>query len=167
MVNDINGFRAQGALRALKESDAALCIMHMQGTPQTMQAAPHYEDVLKDVKAFLHERINAAMREGIDARRLCVDPGFGFGKTLEHNLTLMKNLNGLMSNTGFPVLAGVSRKGMIGQLTGRAIDQRVAGSVAAALAAIANGASIVRVHDVAETVDAIKVWRATRPLPGG
>jgi dihydropteroate synthase len=160
MVNDINGFRADGALRAVKESDSALCIMHMQRNPQTMQVEPSYTDVVAEVASFLKQRVQALQGEGIDRRRLCVDPGFGFGKTLSHNLALLRQLDKLTEETGLPILAGLSRKSMIGQITGKPVEQRVAGSVAAALAAVARGAHIVRVHDVAATVDALRVWHA-------
>ena len=160
MINDVEGFRAVGALRLLSESDCALCIMHMQGQPQTMQHTPHYDDVVSEVGAFLRERAAAAVQEGIDRRRLCIDPGFGFGKNLSHNLTLLRSLGDMQSAVGLPLLAGLSRKSMIGTLTGRPAEQRLAGSIGAALAAVMQGARIVRVHDVAETVDAIKVWQA-------
>ena len=160
MINDVEGFRADGALRLLSDSDCALCIMHMQGQPQTMQQTPHYDDVLVEVGEFLKQRIAAAEDLGIDRRRLCIDPGFGFGKNLGHNLTLLNRLGELQSVVGVPVLAGLSRKSMIGTLTGRPAEQRLAGSIGAALVAVMQGAQIVRVHDVAETVDAIKVWQA-------
>ncbi len=160
MINDVEGFRADGALRLLSDSDCALCIMHMQGQPQTMQHTPHYDDVVAEVGEFLSRRVAAAEDLGIDRRRLCIDPGFGFGKNLSHNLTLLNRLGELQSAVGVPVLAGLSRKSMIGMLTGRPAEQRLAGSIGAALAAIMQGAHIVRVHDVAETVDAIKVWQA-------
>lgn len=161
MVNDINGFRAPGALSALNGSDCALCIMHMQRDPATMQQNPQYQDVTAEVSLFLQERMHTVEAAGIARRRLCVDPGFGFGKTLEHNLRLLKDLGRIASDIGLPVLAGVSRKSMIGALTGKPVEKRMAGSVAGALAAVAHGAQIVRVHDVAETVDALKVWHAT------
>lgn len=160
MINDINGFRAEGALTAVNESDCALCIMHMQNAPATMQVNPEYEDVTEDVTRFLNERVEMCLQAGIDRQRLCIDPGFGFGKTVEHNLTLLRNIGKLAQGLGLPVLAGMSRKSMIGAITGKSIEQRVAGSVAAALIAVAHGAFIVRVHDVAETVDALKVWQA-------
>ena len=160
MINDVEGFRAEGPLRLLSESDCALCIMHMQGQPQTMQHMPRYVDVVREVGDFLRERANAAMAIGIDRRRLCIDPGFGFGKNLSHNLTLLGQLGDLQSAVGLPLLAGLSRKSMIGTLTDRPSEQRLAGSIGAALVAVMQGARIVRVHDVAETVDAIKVWQA-------
>lgn len=160
MINDINGFRAPGALSAVQDSDCGLCVMHMQATPETMQQAPQYEDVVGDVIAFLAARVQAMTAAGIERARICVDPGFGFGKTLEHNLALLRGLGRIRDELGLPVLAGMSRKSMIGAITGRAVEGRSAGSLGAALAAVAHGARIVRVHDVAETVDALKVWHA-------
>lgn len=159
MINDINGFRAPGAIEAVRDSDCALCIMHMQSVPQTMQDQPQYADVVGEVIAFLRERIATMTAAGIDRERLCVDPGFGFGKTVEQNYALLRATGRLRSELGLPVLAGLSRKSMVGAVTGRPVEQRLAGSLAGALAAVAQGAEIVRVHDVAETVDALKVWR--------
>lgn len=160
MINDINGFRAAGAMSAIKESDCALCIMHMQRDPLTMQLQPEYGNVLEEVIEFLEERVAALRQEGITESRLCVDPGFGFGKTIEHNLLLLKNIDAIQKRLQLPVLAGLSRKSTIGVLTGKPVEERMAGSVAAALAAVRYGARLVRVHDVAETVDALKVWAA-------
>jgi dihydropteroate synthase len=160
MINDINGFRVEGALSAVKESDCALCIMHMQNDPQSMQVKPHYDNVTREVTDFLRERVAVMDREGIERNRLCIDPGFGFGKTLEHNVALLKNIGQISAELGVPVLAGLSRKSMLGAITGKPVEQRLAASIAAALAAAAHGAHIVRVHDVAETVDALKVWQA-------
>lgn len=160
MINDINGFRADGALQIVAEADCALCIMHMQNDPQTMQLKPEYLDVYAEVREFLRDRIGLMQQSGIARERLCIDPGFGFGKTLEHNVTLLKNIDRLQEELGLPVLAGVSRKSMIGNLTGKSVEQRTAGSLAGALAAVAHGAKIIRVHDVAETVDALAVWQA-------
>jgi len=162
MINDINGFRAPGAIDAVRDSDCALCIMHMQSDPQHMQLAPSYADVVDDVIAFLRERIGALLEAGIDPRRLCIDPGFGFGKTVEHNYALLKATGRLIEETGMPLLAGLSRKSMIGAVTGKPVERRAAGSVGGALAAVAQGAIIVRVHDVADTVDALKVWQAAQ-----
>lgn len=162
MINDINGFRAPGAIDAVRDSDCALCIMHMQSDPQHMQLAPSYADVVDEVIAFLRERIDALLEAGIDPRRLCIDPGFGFGKTVEHNYALLKATGRLIEETGMPLLAGLSRKSMIGALTGKPVERRAAGSVGGALAAVAQGAIIVRVHDVADTVDALKVWQAAQ-----
>ena len=159
MINDINGFRAPGAIEAVRDSDCALCIMHMQSVPQTMQDQPQYADVVGEVIAFLRERIDTMTAAGIDRERLCVDPGFGFGKTVEQNYALLRATGRLRSELGLPVLAGLSRKSMVGAVTGRPVEQRLAGSLAGALAAVAQGAEIIRVHDVAETVDALKVWR--------
>ena len=160
MINDINGFRAPGAIEAVKDSDCALCVMHMQGTPQDMQARPDYEDVVADVIAFLRERVDALLAAGVARERITIDPGFGFGKSVEHNYALLRSISRMESELGLPVLAGLSRKSMIGAVTGRSVEQRLAGSLAGALAAVAQGARIVRVHDVAETVDALKVWQA-------
>lgn len=160
MINDVNGFRAPGAIEAVRDSDCGLCVMHMQATPQTMQQAPAYRDVVREVIDFLRERVDTMVRGGIARERICVDPGFGFGKTLEHNYALLRDLGRIGDEVGLPVLAGLSRKSMIGALTGRPVEDRVAGSIGAALAAVAHGARIVRVHDVADTVDALKVWLA-------
>ena len=161
MINDINALRAPGAIEALSEGSAAVCLMHMQGEPATMQQSASYDDVVADVAAFLAERASACVAAGIDRHRIVLDPGFGFGKTVEHNLTLLRRLSEIAA-LGYPLLAGLSRKSTIGVLTGRNVDDRMAGSVAAALAAVARGAGIVRVHDVRETADALKVWRAVQ-----
>jgi dihydropteroate synthase len=160
MINDVNGFRAPGAIEAVRDSDCGLCVMHMQATPQTMQQAPSYADVVREVIDFLNERVGALVRAGIARERICIDPGFGFGKTVEHNYALLRNLARIRDEVGLPVLAGLSRKSMIGAVTGRTVEERVAGSIGGALAAVAHGAKIVRVHDVAGTVDALKVWHA-------
>jgi dihydropteroate synthase len=160
MINDINAFRAPGAIEAVAGSDCGLCVMHMQGTPQDMQAQPVYEDVVEEVGAFLRARAEALLTAGVARERVTIDPGFGFGKTVEHNVALLRRIGSLQRDLGLPVLAGLSRKSMIGALTGRSVEQRMAGSLGGALAAVAQGARIVRVHDVAETVDALKVWNA-------
>lgn len=160
MINDVNGFRAEGALSAVKNSDCAVCIMHMQRDPGSMQLSPEYGDVIEDIVMFLLERMQAMKIQGVDRCRICVDPGFGFGKTLDHNLALLRNLDQIAKKIGLPVLVGLSRKSMIGALLGKPVEQRMAGSVAAALVAVQHGARIVRVHDVAETVDALKIWQA-------
>ncbi len=160
MINDINGFRAPGALEAVLDSDCGLCVMHMQGTPASMQLQPAYKDVVAEVIAFLNVRVEAMTAAGIERERICLDPGFGFGKTVEHNFALLHNVGRIQRECGLPVLAGVSRKSMIGAVTGKPVEQRLAGNIAGALAAIAQGARIVRVHEVVETVDAIKVWQA-------
>lgn len=161
MVNDVNGFEAPGALQAVAGSDCAICIMHKQGNPQTMQQAPQYADVVVEVRDYLQQRIAAAEQAGIARDRMVVDPGFGFGKALDHNLELLRRLDAVAA-LQVPVLAGLSRKSMIGKLTGRDAGDRVAGSVAAALLAVQRGAAIVRVHDVAATRDALAVWQAVR-----
>lgn len=157
LINDINALRAPGAVEVAAASDAGICLMHMQGTPQTMQDNPVYEDVIAEVKAFLYERVEACRAAGIGRERIVIDPGFGFGKTSEHNLELLRGLDRFVA-TGYPVLVGLSRKSVLGRLTGRKVTERVAASVAAAIAAVARGASIVRVHDVAATRDALAVW---------
>jgi len=156
-VNDVYGFRGEGAVEAIAKSDTGLVVMHMQGTPGTMQKEPRYDDVVAEVTRFLLDRAQALETAGVARRRIALDPGFGFGKTVEHNKQLFRALPQIASH-GYPVLAGVSRKKMIGDFTGRPEGERTAGSVAAALLAVQNGASIVRVHDVKETVDAINVW---------
>jgi dihydropteroate synthase len=159
MVNDVRALRTEGALDAVARSDAAVCLMHMQGEPATMQVAPSYGDVVAEVRVFLAARVAAAEGAGIARERIVVDPGFGFGKTLAHNLALLRGLPAIAS-LGVPVLAGLSRKSMLGAITGRDVGDRLAASVAAALAAITRGAAIVRVHDVRATVDALRVWQA-------
>ena len=159
MVNDINALQEEGALAAVAGSNAAVCLMHKQGVPQTMQQQPHYTDVIAEVSAFLRARISAVEAAGIARDRIVIDPGFGFGKTLAHNLDLLRELETFCA-LGVPVLAGLSRKSMLGAITGRDVRERLAASVAAALLAIQRGAAIVRVHDVRETVDALKVWDA-------
>lgn len=159
MINDINGFEAAGALEGIADTACAVCIMHKQGSPQTMQQAPRYHDVVAEVGAYLRQRVDAAVAAGITRERIVIDPGFGFGKTLDHNIGLLRGL-GKLAKSGVPVLAGLSRKSMIGALTGRAVDGRLPGSIAAALIAVRHGAAILRVHDVAETRDALAVWMA-------
>jgi len=163
MINDIRGFQEPGAVEAVAESDCGLCVMHMEKLPQTMQVAPHYQDLISEVTTFLQRQVSKLDAAGIERNRLCVDPGFGFGKTLVHNMTLWQNLGRIRDMLKLPLLIGVSRKAMIGDLTGRAPGERMVGSVAAALAAAEQGARIVRVHDVAETIDAFAVWHALRP----
>jgi dihydropteroate synthase len=159
MINDVNAFRAEGALDALVPVNAGLCIMHMQGEPRTMQLAPHYHDVVEEVGAFLSERAHAAERAGISHERLLLDPGFGFGKSLQHNLQLLRHLDRI-AGLGWPVLIGISRKSMLGKITGREVGDRVYASVAAALLGVMRGARIVRAHDVRATRDALAVWSA-------
>ncbi len=159
LINDVNALRAAGALEAAAEAGVPVCLMHMQGEPRTMQRDPRYQDVVAEVRDFLADRIAACEAAGIPAKRLLVDPGFGFGKTLEHNLTLLRRLHELTSLRR-PLLVGLSRKSMLGALTGRPVEARQAASVAAAVLAAERGAAIIRVHDVAETVDALAVTRA-------
>ncbi len=159
MVNDVRALREKGAVEAVIESGAAVCLMHMKGQPRTMQRAPSYTDVVQEVRDFLVERALTCEAAGIARERIVIDPGFGFGKARVHNLDLMRALPQLAA-MGYPVLAGLSRKAIIGEITGRDIGERQTGSVAAALVAVARGAAIVRVHDVRETVDALRVWRA-------
>jgi dihydropteroate synthase len=159
MVNDVAALAAPGALEAVARAPVAVCLMHMQGEPGTMQANPSYREVVAEVRAYLAGRVAAAESAGIARDRIVVDPGFGFGKTLEHNLALLAGL-GELRLPGVALLAGLSRKAMLGKLTGREPHERVHASVAAALAAVQNGAHIVRVHDVAATRDALTVWQA-------
>lgn len=159
MVNDINALQNAAAMHAVASSNVAVCLMHKQGNPQNMQEQPHYQNVVEEVCAFLRERIAAAETVGIQRHRIVIDPGFGFGKALAHNLTLLRELK-MLTELGVPVLAGLSRKSMLGALTGQDVLQRLPASIAAALIAVQRGAAIVRVHDVRATVDALKVWRA-------
>jgi dihydropteroate synthase len=159
MINDITALTAPGALDVVAPTGAAVSLMHMQGEPRTMQKEPGYRDVVAEVAAFLEERVAAAERAGIARERIVVDPGFGFGKTVAHNFELLRNL-GRFTEIGLPVLAGWSRKSTLGTITGRSADDRLAGSLAAALLAVERGARIVRVHDVAATRDALAVLAA-------
>ena len=159
MINDIAALTAPGAIEACAGVDVGVCLMHMQREPQTMQAAPSYDDVVVEVRDFLAARAAACVDAGIARERIALDPGFGFGKTLAHNLTLLRSL-GTLKATGYPVVAGLSRKGSLGEITGRSVDERMPASLAAALCAVLHGAAIVRVHDVRATVDALKVWAA-------
>ncbi|MDO9220269.1 MAG: dihydropteroate synthase [Thiobacillus sp.] len=159
MVNDVMALQAPGALEAVAASDAAVCLMHMQGDPQTMQQAPCYANVVEDVLHFLQGRVHVCEASGIPRARLLIDPGFGFGKTLQHNLDVLKHLDRLLE-LGVPVLAGLSRKSMLGQLTGRGLDQREFAGVAAHLIAVAHGARVLRVHHVAAMRDALAIWNA-------
>lgn len=159
MVNDIDALQNAEALSAVTASRVAVCLMHKQGTPQTMQQHPHYQNVVAEVSDFLRGRIAVAEAAGIARDRIVIDPGFGFGKTLEHNLDLLREL-GRLRELGVPVLAGLSRKSMLGAITGQNVSQRQSASVVAALIAVQRGAAIVRVHDVRETVDALKIWNA-------
>ncbi len=161
LINDVRALQREGALDAAASTNLPICLMHMQGQPDTMQKAPSYDDVVSDIHAFLAERIDACAAVGINKERLILDPGFGFGKALEHNYQLLNQLD-TFHKLGLPLLVGVSRKTMIGKvLNDRPADQRLMGSVAAAVIAAMKGASILRVHDVAETCDAIKIVEAT------
>jgi dihydropteroate synthase len=164
LVNDVYALRGDGALSTAAKLDAGVCLMHMQGTPRTMQSNPSYHDVVAEVGAFLADRVEACVNAGMLRERLIVDPGFGFGKTFEHNLALLRSLDDLR-RLGVPVLAGLSRKSFVGKITGSDMDERVHGSVAFALAAMREGASILRVHDVKATVDAVAVWQAVYGWP--
>lgn len=159
MINDINALRAPGALELIAVSHAAICLMHMQGEPGTMQDDPHYDDIVAEVAGFFGERVAAAEAAGIPLNRIAVDPGFGFGKSLEHNLELLRRLGELVV-PGLPLLVGLSRKSMLGLLTGRAAPERVHAGIAAHVLAVERGARIVRVHDVAATRDAMAVLQA-------
>ena len=160
MINDIYGFRQPGAIEAVAQSRCGLCVMHMKGEPRTMQAAPpEYTDLIGEIGLFLGSRAQKLRATWVDPRRIVLDPGFGFGKTADQNFQLLRRLSSLRS-IGYPLLIGLSRKNMIGQATGRPVGDRLSGSIAAALACVSRGASIVRVHDVAATVDALKVWHA-------
>ena len=158
LINDVRALAEPGALEAAAASGCAVCLMHMQGDPRTMQRAPSYVDVVKEVKAFLDEHVQRCRAAGVSSDRIVVDPGFGFGKTLEHNLELLRRLRELHDE--LPVLVGLSRKSMVGTLTGRGAGERVHGSIALAVIAALNGARIVRAHDVAATVDALKMVAA-------
>lgn len=156
MINDVRALSREGALEAASRSGLKICLMHMQGQPETMQHNPDYLNVEEEVKSYLSERVELCLNHGVSKDRLFLDPGIGFGKSLEHNLTLLGNLSNL-AGLGFPLLVGASRKSMIGQITGREVHGRLAGSLGAAVMAAVGGAAIVRVHDVAETVDALRV----------
>lgn len=161
MVNDVRALRDDDALAAAAEGSTAVCLMHMQGEPRTMQADPHYDDVVGEVRSFLQERVSACVAAGISRQRIVVDPGIGFGKRVDHNLQLLAALPEL-AELGLPILIGVSRKSMLGTLLDRPVEQRLAGGLAVAAAAVLAGASILRVHDVAETVDAVKIAAALK-----
>jgi dihydropteroate synthase len=161
LINDVRALREPGALEAAAAGECAVCLMHMQGDPRTMQQAPSYVDVVKEVKAFLDARVHTCCIAGIALDRIVVDPGFGFGKTLEHNLELLRRL-GELATGEWPVLIGLSRKSIVGKLTGRGAGERVHGSVALAVIAALNGAQIIRAHDVAATVDALRTVAAVK-----
>ena len=159
MVNDVRALQEDGALEVVAKSNVGVCLMHMQGTPQTMQQNPHYDDVVNDVKAFLAARLQASIYAGMSANRILLDPGFGFGKTREHNITLLQNLESF-ADLGQPLLVGLSRKSVLGQVTGNDVDARLYASIAASVLAAQKGAKILRVHDVKATVEALKVVAA-------
>jgi dihydropteroate synthase len=158
IINDVRALQCPGALEAVADNECGLVLMHMQGTPRTMQQAPYYRDVTSEVAQFLSARVQSARARGIDGRRIAVDPGFGFGKSIEHNFMLLSELSAL-KQMQLPIVVGLSRKSMLGAATGRAVQDRVAASVAAAVLAVERGANIVRVHDVAATRDALRVWK--------
>jgi len=164
MVNDIDALRDAAAMHVIASSNVAVCLMHKQGDPITMQMQPNYQDVVADVADYLRKRIAAAEAAGIERNRIVIDPGFGFGKTLEHNLALLRQLHDL-TELGVPILAGLSRKSMLGALAGQDVTQRLPASIAAALIAVQRGAAIVRVHDVRATVDALKILNAVNGEP--
>lgn len=166
MINDVGALGAPGALEAARDLGVPVCLMHMRGEPRTMQVAPHYGDVVGEVRDFLAQRSAACVAAGISPERLVIDPGFGFGKTLDHNLALLARL-GELRDLGLPILVGLSRKSMLGAITGRAVGERLPASLAAALLAVERGASILRVHDVASTVDVLKVQEAVRLAASG
>lgn len=159
LINDVNALRAPGAIETAAALGVPVCLMHMQGEPHTMQQAPQYQDPVADIIDYLAGRVAACERAGIAQNRLLLDPGFGFGKTLDHNLALLGGLDRFLE-FGLPVLVGISRKSMLGAITGRDVGERVFGSIAAAIMAVERGARIVRVHDVGPTVDALKLWQA-------
>ncbi|WP_421219948.1 dihydropteroate synthase [Aeromonas enteropelogenes] len=160
LINDVRALQEPGALLAAAEADVPVCLMHMQGQPRTMQVEPHYDDLLEEVKAFFDERIAVCEAAGIGREKLLLDPGYGFGKTLAHNYQLLAEQRGLLEY-GLPLLVGMSRKSMIGNLLARPVDERLAGSLACALIGMQQGARIIRVHDVRETMDALRVgWQA-------
>lgn len=163
-INDVFALRREGAMDAAAELGVPVCLMHMRGEPRGMQEAPHYDDVVADVHGFLTQRIFACEMAGIPKKRIVIDPGFGFGKDAAHNLSLLAQLR-RFTELGVPVLAGLSRKRTLGEITGRGVDERIHASVAAALIAAQNGAMILRVHDVAATIDALKVWLAVAAVP--
>lgn len=161
LINDVNALRAPGALEAVANTEIGLCIMHKQGAPQTMQSNPVYDDVVTDVKYFLQQRMAALAELGVATERVIIDPGFGFGKTLEHNIALLRGLKELV-NIGVPVLVGLSRKSMLGKITGADVHDRLPASLAAAIYGVLQGAAIVRVHDVAPTKQALQLIEAIR-----
>lgn len=166
MINDVMALRAPDALEVVSASQAAVCLMHMQGEPQTMQQTPHYRDVVSDVQQFLQQRVATCVSAGIAPDRIVIDPGFGFGKSIAHNLSLLKNLAVLTAGE-LPVMVGMSRKSMLGALSGRAVDEREFAGVAAHVLALTQGARVLRVHNVAAMRDALAVWNAVEELKNG
>lgn len=162
IINDVQGLEDEGAIDVLaNHQHAGICLMHMQGLPENMQNQPNYQNVVQEIADYLQARVEACLEKGITANRITLDPGFGFGKTLAHNIAMMQHLNAFHSSQNLPLLIGVSRKTMIGEIIGQQQPQkRISGSIAAALFAVNQGAKIIRVHDVGETVDALKVWQA-------
>lgn len=161
IVNDVRALSSPGALQVVAESDVGVCLMHMQGNPQTMQNAPQYQNVVEEVSDYLFHRAQWCQQAGIDRERICLDYGFGFGKTVEQNFSLLANTDRFVQ-IGYPVLVGLSRKSSLGQVVGRDVQDRIVPSVVGALLAIQAGAQIIRVHDVAQTVDALKIWLMTK-----
>jgi len=159
LINDIAAFRLPGAVDAVCDSAVALCVMHMQGEPGTMQCSPQYANVVEEVEAFLDERVRTLLERGVARDRILLDPGFGFGKTVEHNLMLLRQLE-RFGEGGYPLLVGMSRKSMLGAVTGRDVGERVVAGAAAALIAVQNGARVVRTHDVGATRDVLRLWNA-------
>jgi dihydropteroate synthase len=159
MINDVRALQNEGCLDVIAQSDVSVCLMHMKGLPRTMQTSPQYTNIISDIVNFFEERITTCEQYGIKSERLILDPGFGFGKTLEHNYQMLAQF-ALFKKLNLPLLAGTSRKSMLGNLLNRDVDQRLAGSLATAILAVQQGANIVRVHDVAETVDAMKILNA-------
>lgn len=162
-INDVNALRAPGAIEAASELNVPVCLMHMQGTPDSMQNEPVYEDVTNEIKSFLDERVAACLDAGIKRKNLVIDPGFGFGKTVRHNLELLNNLQ-KFKKTGLPVLVGLSRKSLIEKVLGTPVDQRLPASLSLAVMAVQHGADILRVHDVAETRDAVRMTESVTAL---
>ena len=161
IVNDVRALEAPGAIEIVSQSAVGVCLMHMKGEPRTMQQAPRYDDIIQEVAEYLQGRADALHSAGVCRNRVCIDPGFGFGKTLAHNIILFQSLEKFMT-VGYPLLIGVSRKSMLGEITGQPVGRRTTASAVAAVLAISQGASIVRVHDVAETRDALSVWQVLR-----
>ncbi len=163
LVNDVRALQEEGCLEVVANSNVPVCLMHMQGQPRTMQSNPQYQDLLVDIMGFFEQRVAACQQVGIGKERILLDPGFGFGKTLEQNYRLLANLS-QFKKLGFPLLSGTSRKSMIGNLLNREVNERLAGSLATAMLAVQQGASIIRVHDVQETVDTIKILQYTHQM---